>query len=182
MKLQHFSALLLLSTFIACKPTGECVESPIKDCITTMEYAPVCGCNNKTYPSPGTAECNNIKTWTKGVCPQDLKITGKTWKLISFIKANVTDLVPEGITITLKLDAGKISGRGGCNNMGGNYQLTGANLTMSNIFSTKMFCQDAMPWETRYFQALEKCQSVTGSDLGITLDCGDAGQLLFNEL
>ena|SRR5690606_19310457 len=76
--LRSFSAFrvlagpVILAVFFAvlhsgCKPRA-CVETPNPDCVCTMEYNPVCGCNEKTYPNACTAECNGIKTYTAGPC------------------------------------------------------------------------------------------------------------------
>jgi hypothetical protein len=61
-----FPVLLACMTF-ACKPAG-CVEKIKPDCVCTMEYDPVCGCNNKTYGNACAAECASITSYVKGPC------------------------------------------------------------------------------------------------------------------
>lgn len=45
-----------------------CKETPDPDCVCTMQYDPVCGCNDKTYGNACEAECNGITEYTKGEC------------------------------------------------------------------------------------------------------------------
>jgi len=57
--------------FTACKTTKQvnsCIGLPKPDCICTMEYKPVCGCDGKTYGNACVAECAGIKSWTEGAC------------------------------------------------------------------------------------------------------------------
>lgn len=38
------------------------------DCVTTLEYNPVCGCDGVTYGNPSQARCNNIFSFRPGEC------------------------------------------------------------------------------------------------------------------
>ncbi len=59
----------LFTLAFSCK-SNKCVENPKQDCVCTMQYDPVCGCNNKTYSNACVAECAGIKEYKKGECPQ----------------------------------------------------------------------------------------------------------------
>ncbi len=62
---------LLVTTCLAfpgCNTT-KCIEKPAEDCICTMDYNPVCGCNNKTYSNACEAECHGITEYKPGECP-----------------------------------------------------------------------------------------------------------------
>ena len=39
-----------------------------EEAICTMEYAPVCGCNDITYGNACQAENSGVLKWTKGEC------------------------------------------------------------------------------------------------------------------
>jgi hypothetical protein len=66
-RLYTLGALLSLAILFSCTPP-KCEENPIKDCVCTMDYNPVCGCNNKTYSNACAAECAGIKEYTPGPC------------------------------------------------------------------------------------------------------------------
>lgn len=63
--------LMLCITMLqaTCKKSTECKTEPKEGCVCTMQYDPVCGCDGKTYGNACAAECEGVKSWTKGECP-----------------------------------------------------------------------------------------------------------------
>jgi hypothetical protein len=72
--------IMLLLTGFSCEDQllekelqGTCID-PEKinpDAICTMEYRPVCGCNNVTYSNSCVAGNSGVKSWTTGECPKE---------------------------------------------------------------------------------------------------------------
>lgn len=176
-----FPLFLLAATCHHNKPTQPCEENPIADCFCTEQYDPVCGCNNKTYSNECMAKCAGITTYTKGPCKKDASIVleGMVWQLTDFQGMQQPEQVPGGVTISIKFEGGKIDGIGGCNSVGGNYIHDGNSLTVSQLVSTKMYCESAMKWESMFLQWLPMSKSYTIKGETLEINCGDKGNLLF---
>lgn len=58
------------------------------------------------------------------------------WELASL---SGSDLL-SGTAITIEFAVDEVSGSGGCNHYGGNYQSSGNSLSVSDVFSTEMWC------------------------------------------
>lgn len=84
--------------------------------------------------------------------------------------------------ITLNIVKDKIGGNGGCNSYGGSFSQTGKTVKFSDIFSTKMWCEDSSPTESKYFAALEKSVNFELKDDELILtDAKKENRLVFKQ-
>lgn len=64
-------AAMLVFGLVHCtckKAASDCKGPVVKDCMCTMDYTPVCGCDGKIYSNACMAKCAGVKTWTAGEC------------------------------------------------------------------------------------------------------------------
>ncbi len=78
------------------------------------------------------------------------------WVLTSFTDNGKENKVSNSRAF-IKFDDSKnsVGGNGSCNNFGGSYTLDGNKLSVSKVFSTKMFCQDVQKTEDSFLRLLE---------------------------
>ena len=178
-KLMLFAVLF---SAVSCHSAQKCVEKQKPDCICTMQYDPVCGCNNKTYGNACSAKCAGITKYTPGECPVQAtaNLEGNVWRLRTFSVDPAPVAVPDDVVITLQFNNGTVKGNGGCNNIGGTYILKEEALTMSGIYSTKMFCEKAAKWENMFLERLAKSQTYNLNAELLEIHCGELGNLIFD--
>lgn len=68
MKSLSLALSLVAALTWACQNDDCSSKSPSPDCICTMDYNPVCGCDDVTYSNACMAECHGIEEYTQGAC------------------------------------------------------------------------------------------------------------------
>lgn len=110
------------------------------------------------------------------------KLEGVTWVLKSYGDPDSLKMAVSGHEPTLTFDKDKkqISGNGGVNGYGGDYEVDGNRLTLSGIVHTLMASTDPSlnEQEAAFFQILASAESykISGQELTIT---GTKGVLVF---
>lgn len=77
---------------------------------------------------------------------------GTRWKLVRIKGENINN---DRAFITFNEDKKSAGGNGGCNGFGGNLMKNGTQIKISEIISTKMFCENGSDVENKYFAALD---------------------------
>ena len=101
--IKYFCAsLIMVSMFVACEtPSDDCIDESLinLDGIVTMEYMPVCGCNDVTYPNPSTAQINGVTSWTNGSCDDLVNVCENGESAVVFIYGNTPMIqLEDGLT------------------------------------------------------------------------------------
>jgi putative lipoprotein len=106
--------------------------------------------------SVGLSGCSLVEPSSTDTPKADL--VGSTWLAEDIDGGGVIDNAQS--TLVFGTD-GRISGRAGCNQYGGNVKLNGASLIVDQVYSTKMACsaEALMDQENRFLQALQATRS-----------------------
>jgi heat shock protein HslJ len=82
-------------------------------------------------------------------------LEGTDWRADAIVVDGALSPVPDGIDVTLRLDAGQADGVAACNHYGGGYKLAGDALVFSPMAVTEMACEEPrMSLESAFLAAL----------------------------
>jgi heat shock protein HslJ len=104
------------------------------------------------------------------------------WALESFIEGGTVTSLIAGTTITLELNAGRMTGSAGCNNYGGSYTIEDDELTVNELVWTEMACMEPeglMDQEQRYLSILSNATRLELEGNQLTLRTPDGRGLVF---
>lgn len=85
--------------------------------------------------------------------------------------AEIDGAAPAGKSTLLFDGDGNVSGRAACNSWGANYEFRGGRLKITNVFATRMACEDAAT-EQRFFDALQAADAIAVEDGALVLSAG----------
>lgn len=104
--------------------------------------------------------------------------TNTKWELTSLPGLTL----PSTAKATLNFaDSLKISGKSFCNNYGGQAEIADRTITVKNVFSTKMFCQETDAAERAYLHALNQVNGAKIADNKLHLLNGDKTIMVFTK-
>lgn len=106
-------------------------------------------------------------------------LTNTKWELTELAGKTL----PTSAKATLNFaDSLKISGKSFCNNYGGQAEIVNNKVSLKNVFSTKMFCQETASEENAYLNALNETNSAKMVDGKLHLLKGEETLLVFTKV
>lgn len=112
---------------------------------------------------------------------EDNELEGTLWSLVSFVDANgqLADAL-DNSQATLEFKGGRVAGNGSCNNFFGSYTVDGNTLTIGQLGSTMMACEESlMQQEQAFLAALQSAATYTIADGTLQIANAD-GQTVLN--
>ncbi len=118
-----------------------------------------------------TIACAALLLALSACAANSANLTGTNWKLTSYgpVSGQVPAVANVETSLTFGTD-GKISGKLGCNSMGGAYTVASGNITFKQVYATQMACPDPqMAQESISFMVLQNMTTfkIDGSTLTI---------------
>ena len=99
-----------------------------------------------------SGSCNSAKETMKSSTP----LYNTKWSLKKIHDGDKEEGVNTKAFIRFDKEKGSAGGNGSCNSFGSTATISGNELSFKNIFSTKMYCEQAQPVENKYFGHLGK--------------------------
>ena len=133
-------------------------------------------CANPGKTGDDTQQVDTTGVTDPSASVNDENLTDIYWKLTQLKLIPLSGYEPQNKApfLELKKEGNRAEGTGGCNSMGGTYELKGGNkISFSQLISTKMACPDMM-MEHEFHAALEAARSYQSDGKILTL-LDDAG-------
>jgi len=111
-------------------------------------------------------------------CAGGNPLAGTAWSLTAI---NGTPVI-EGTEPYLIFDENSVGGNSSCNSTGGNYQVSGNQITFGALVSTMMYCMEpegVMDQESNFLNALSNAATFNISGNQLVIETQDSGQLTF---
>ena len=99
----------------------------------------------------GAQSANAKPVKTLGAYNRRINLSGTDWQLV---KVNGAKIAASKAVIRFDEEKSRVSGNGGCNAFGGTLTENGANITITQVISTKMACQQGADTENKFFRNL----------------------------
>ena len=108
-------------------------------------------------------------------------LTGE-WKLVSYGDAAAPTPALPGVDTSISFEEGQFGGTVGCNSFGGDYTLSGDQLSIGSVISTMMFCDQTSAQESAVLAILsDKTMTVSYSGNLLTLSSADGRSVVILE-
>jgi heat shock protein HslJ len=123
---------------------------------------------------------NNYIYQEKQADPADASLTSQTWTWVAALYNDGREILPQDPTaFTLSFGTnGSFDATTDCNQMGGSYTVEGEQITFSDIFMTKMFCEGSQ--EQTFSQLLTDTTTYHIADGELIFDLTfDSGSVMF---
>lgn len=99
-----------------------------------------------------TISCKSVKETMKTTTP----LFDTKWSLKKIYSEGKAETVNTKAFIRFDKEKGSAGGNGSCNSFGSNATINGSEISLKNIFSTKMFCEQVQQIENKYLGSLGK--------------------------
>ncbi|MCB0103818.1 MAG: META domain-containing protein [Anaerolineales bacterium] len=104
------------------------------------------------------------------------------WKLVSYGDSAAPTPALPGVDTSILFEEGQFGGTVGCNSFGGDYTLSGSQMSTGSTISTMMFCEQTSAQESAVLAILsDKTMTVTQSGNLLTLSSVDGKSVVILE-
>ena len=101
------------------------------------------------------------------------------WKLVSYGDAAAPTPALPGVDTSISFEEGQFGGTVGCNSFGGDYTLSGNQMSIGSVISTMMFCDQTSAQESAVLSILsDQNMTITQSGNLLTLSSADGKSIV----